>query len=635
MKIGNLPVRDLYVTTLSVAWFALNVWAVLTWSLDDAQLRALFLAFTLVFAFSLYSMRLGRSPGRIEIFINLLAIALSLAVTLYLVFDYQTVFFRSGRSTMLDLAVAGVALVLVLEATRRTTGWALPALSVIFLLYAFWFGNHVPGFLRIPSFSPERVLSTQYLSLSGILGVPLNVMIQYVFLFVVFGSVLSKLGAIDFFIDLSKAIAGGTSGGGAKIAVISSGLMGSVSGSAVANVMTTGVVTIPMMKREGFRASFAGATEAAASTGGQLLPPVMGAAAFLMAEFTRTPYAQILKYALIPALFYYVAILVAVHFESRRLNLRGAPRSELPKIGDVLRAKGGAVLPLAVLTVMIIKGYSPSYAVLVAMACTVIVAFIMPATRKLVTVRNLLSALRDAGEASVALFAAAACAGIIVGIVGLTGLGLKISILIVDYSMGFPLLGLGLAAITCLIMGLGLPTQIIYLTLAVLVAPGLMNMGLPGPGVHLFILYMGMMSMVTPPVSFAAFAAASIAKSNQMETGVEAFRLAISGLIIPFYFVFNPGILMIGSLSEIILDVGRLAIALAAATFIMRRQLNPVGSGGQFYRVLCRLCWVAAIGLLLFPNLASSVAGIFAAACGFALNEWSGRGSAGAQAQRS
>ncbi|MCC2096283.1 MAG: TRAP transporter fused permease subunit, partial [Hyphomicrobiales bacterium] len=315
---GWLARIDQVRTLLAAAVFVFGCWSVLTFPFDDAVVRATFFGFTLAYAFCFFGWRKG-TRNRLELTLDIAAALLSLYVALYIIVDFEEVFARAGAVTTQDLIVAGLAIVLTLEATRRTAGLALPVLSLVFLLYPWLYGNYLPGLLRTSTFGIERIFTQQYLGLDGILGPAFKVMIEYIFLFIVFGSFLQRFGVTEFFIDFAKALAGHRRGGSAKVAVMASGLMGTVSGSAVANVVSTGVITIPMMKREGFRAAFAGGVEAAASTGGQVMPPIMGAAAFLMAEFAQIPYSDIILHALIPAILYFGTIWVAVHFEAKRL----------------------------------------------------------------------------------------------------------------------------------------------------------------------------------------------------------------------------------------------------------------------------------------------------------------------------
>jgi len=396
-----------------------------------------------------------------------------------------------------------------------------------------------------------------------------------------------------------------------------------VSGSAVANVVSTGVITIPMMRREGYQAAFAGAVEASASTGGQIMPPIMGAAAFLMSEFARIPYSQIILHALVPAILYFATVWLAVHFEAIRLGLKGAASETLPRLWPVLRERGTGLIPIVFVTTLIMMDHNLAESVLMSIVVTVLCAAVTPAMRHLVTVPNLVGAIREGIDNSISLFTASACAGIVIGVVSLTGLGLKISTMIIDISAGVAVVALILSAITCLIMGLGLPTQIIYLTLAILVAPGLVEMGISVAGAHLFIMYFGMMSMVTPPVCFAAFAAASISGAKMMQTGVMAFRLALAGQLIPFLFAYNPGLLLIGGPVDIVLDIVRaLATLFAAGLAFEIFRITPFERDDSVAKpiiYLRRLTLGIATALLIFPEMQTTLAGAALLAAGLAL----------------
>jgi len=609
-------------STLAVGIFCFGVWTVLTWDFDDAEIRAIFLGFTLLYSLSFFGPG-KRARGRAGLAADLLAAALGIGVAAYIALDFENVFNRAGAVTELDLAVAAVAIVMILEATRRTAGWALPILSVVFLLYPLVYGPYMPGLLKASPFGLERVLTGQYLSLDGILGPAIKVMIDYIFLFIIFGAFLQRFGVTEFFIDFAKAIAGNKRGGSAKVAVVASSLMGTVSGSAVANVVSTGVITIPMMRREGYQAAFAGAVEASASTGGQIMPPIMGAAAFLMSEFARIPYSQIILHALVPAILYFATVWLAVHFEAIRLGLKGAASETLPRLWPVLRERGTGLIPIVFVTTLIMMDHNLAESVLMSIVVTVLCAAVTPAMRHLVTVPNLVGAIREGIDNSISLFTASACAGIVIGVVSLTGLGLKISTMIIDISAGVAVVALILSAITCLIMGLGLPTQIIYLTLAILVAPGLVEMGISVAGAHLFIMYFGMMSMVTPPVCFAAFAAASISGAKMMQTGVMAFRLALAGQLIPFLFAYNPGLLLIGGPVDIVLDIVRaLATLFAAGLAFEIFRITPFERDDSVAKpiiYLRRLTLGIATALLIFPEMQTTLAGAALLAAGLAL----------------
>ncbi len=609
-------------TILSAAVFVFGAWSVLTFPFDDAIVRAIFFGFTLAYAYFFFGWR--KSPrNRYELAGDIVAGLAGIAIALYIAVDFEEVFARAGAVTKLDLVVAGIAIILILEATRRTAGLALPLLSLFFLFYPWIYGSYMPGLLRTSTFGFERILTQQYLGLDGILGPAFKVMIEYIFLFIVFGAFLQRFGVTEFFIDFAKAIAGNRRGGAAKVAVMASGLMGTVSGSAVANVVSTGVITIPMMKREGFKAPFAGGVEAAASTGGQVMPPIMGAAAFLMAEFAQIPYSDIILHALIPAILYFTTIWVAVHFEAKRLGIEGESEDALPNLLATIRSRGQAAVPLIVLTTMIMSDYPLAESVLIGIALTVVCAGIAPDLRSAFTISNVLGAIRDGVDNAISLFTAAACAGIVIGIISLTGLGLKISAVIIDLASGVALIALILSAITCLVLGLGLPTQIVYLTLAILVAPGLIELGIQTAGAHLFIMYVGMMSMVTPPVCFAAFAAASLAQAPMMATGVAAFRLALAGQLIPFLFAFNPGLLLIGGPVDVVLDTLRAIVCIGAAGMAFEIfRIGPASNDARSPAVLIylrRFLLGTGAALLVYHGPKTTIAGLALVAVGIVL----------------
>jgi len=596
----------------ALALFAALLWHILVWPFDETQLRCLFLGLTLFYTFAF----LAHAA-------NWLAAIASLLACAYIGFDFENIFARAGDNTRLDLFIAAGLILLVLEATRRTAGLALPVLSVIFLLYPLWYGPYLSGLLRTGSFSLPRVLTLQSLSTEGVIGPALQVTIEFVYLFVIYGAFLSRIGAIEFMDNLAKALCGGLRGGSAKIATVSSLFMGLGSGSAVANVVSQGIFTIPMMRREGYKPKTAAAIEASASTGGQIMPPVMGAAAFLMAEYTRIPYSTIIIYAFVPGLLFYLAIWFAVHWEAIRAGMKGLPKDQLPPWRGVMREGGLHFISLLVIIVLMSLDYTMTTTVLIAICVSIVCALLQKSSRHLVTFQNMIGAISDGFRASVSLLTSAACAGLIIGVVTLTAFGLKISTLVTEASFGMLWLALLLCAIICLILGMGLPTQIVYLTLAVLVAPALVEMGVTTAGAHLFIIYFGMMSMVTPPVCFAAFAAAGIAGSKLMETGWEATRISIAGLIVPFYFAYHPGVMLIGEPLAIVEGVFRTTLGLYAAgvavgMFVWRESdLNP--AIGAAIKIPQRLLAAAAAIILCAPGAGMLALGMACAAASYAL----------------
>ncbi len=377
----------------------------------------------------------------------------------------------------------------------------------------------------------------------GIFGIPVGVSSTFIFLFILFGAYLEKTGMGQFFIDLANAIAGWASGGPAKVAVISSGLMGTVSDSSVANVVGTGSFTIPMMKKLGYKPEFAGAVEATASTGGQLMPPIMGAAAFLMSEFTQIPYVRIIGAAVIPALLYYFGVWTGVHLEAKRLGLKGLNRDELPKIKTILLDRGHLLLPLVAIIYLLVKGFSPMKAALFAIISSIFVSMLRKNTR--ISFADIVGVLYQGASGDLGVIAATACAGIIIVVVTQTGLGLKMGSTLVGLAKGNLLLTLFFTMLTSIILGMGVPTTANYVITSTIAAPALLMMDVPVLAAHMFAFYFGIIADVTPPVALAAFAGAGIAKANPLKTGLEASKLAIAAFLVPYIFVYNPSLLLI------------------------------------------------------------------------------------------
>jgi len=456
---------------------------------------------------------------------------------------------RAGQETTFDVVIGVVGILLVLEATRRAIGWALPILAVIFIVYAMS-GPSLPDWL-FPhrGYGIDRIVAQSFLHSQGVFGTALRVMFTYVFLFVLFGALLKQTGATKFIIDLARRLFGGSSGGPAKIAVLSSGLMGSLSGSAVANTATTGTFTIPMMRSSGFRAEVAGGVEAAASSGGALVPPVMGAGAYMMLEIIEpaVTYVEIIRAALIPALLYYLSLFLIVHFQARKIGGAVVATEEDRPAPDRFAGLIFAVGFAGLLTLLFL-GYTVFRAVSVAGLAVVVISAMSSQTR--LTIRRWLEVLREAGRDVVPLVTAAACVGIVIGVVTLTGIGSKLPSTILDLSQGNLLSALVLIMISSIILGMGLPSAVCYLLMATLIGPVLGQLGVVPLAAHLFIFYFGMMSMVTPPVALAAYAAASIAGSPIMKTALAAFRFALVGFTLPFMFVYRPQLLMLNGDGE-------------------------------------------------------------------------------------
>jgi TRAP transporter 4TM/12TM fusion protein len=502
----------------------------------------------------------------------------------------------------LDLIVGGIAVVLLVEATRRTIGNALTIILAIFVLYAFT-GQYLPGALHHQGFDYPWVIEHLFFTTNGVFGIPLGVSATFIFMFILFGKFLEKSGAGQFFIDLAVASMGKYRGGPAKTAIFASTILGTISGSAVANTVTTGSFTIPLMKKTGYRKEFAGAVEAVASSGGQIVPPIMGASAFIIASYLGVPYTEVALAAIIPALLYYLCLIFQVDFRAMRRGLKGLPVSELPKTKEVLKKGYLFFLPLLLIIYLLVTGSSPMKAGLYAIFLVVIVATLKATTRlNIYKIRQILE-----GGAKGAIETAVACgaAGVIIGIISLTGIGLKFSSLIISLAGGSLLLALIFTMISSIILGMGLPTVAAYIVQVALTVPALIELGVMPIAAHMFIFYFAIISAITPPVALAAFAGAGIAGSDPMRTGLIALRLGIGAFIVPYMFVYGPSLLMQGTVVEILLSsvtavIGIYGIAAGAEGWLKHEML-------WWERVL-----ITAFSLaLVAPGIWSDLIGIF------------------------
>lgn len=515
-----------------------SVFGVLTAQLQ----RTIHLGFALALIFLLFPAR-KRNAGRrnkVAWYDIILALA-SVVVGAYWPLMIDELVNRVGRLTQPDFIVGLLAILLVLEATRRTVGLPITIIAIVFLGYAIY-GPYMPGPLAHRGLELDRLVQTMFYTTEGILGTPLAVSSTFIFLFLLFGSFLIKTGVGEYFNDLSIAIAGRSIGGPAKVAVFSSALQGTISGSSVANVVTSGAFTIPMMKNLGYRKEFAGAVEAASSTGGQLMPPVMGAAAFLMAEFIGIPYAEIALAAAIPAVLYFAGIWIVTHFEAKRTGLRGLTKEEMPDRKEVLK-KSYLLIPIIAIIVLLMTGMTVMLAALYSIVISIVVSAFNKETR--IGFRGIIDALVDGARTALGVAAATAAAGIIVGVVTKTGLGLKLANGLLDIAGGALLPTLILTMIASLILGMGAPTTANYVITSTIAAPAIIMLGVPDLSAHLFVFYFGIIADITPPVALAAFAAAAISGGEPIKTGIESSKLAIAAFIIPYMFVFSPELLMI------------------------------------------------------------------------------------------
>jgi TRAP transporter 4TM/12TM fusion protein len=508
--------------------------------------RSIHLGFGLALIFLLFpavKSHLKGNKGRFQIswYDGVLSV-LGILVGSYWPLMIQDLVLRAGRLTTIDLIVGLIALLLVLEATRRTVGLPITVIASVFLLYSM-LGPYMPGFLAHRGLSAEQVIQTMFFTTEGILGTPLGVSSTYIFLFLLFGAFLVKTGVGQYFNDLAASIAGKLVGGPAKVAIFSSALQGTISGSSVANVVTSGSFTIPMMKKLGYKREFAGAVEAAASTGGQLMPPVMGAAAFLMVEFIGgIGYWDIAKAAAIPAVLYFTGIWIMTHFEAKRIGLRGLSDEEMPNRVEVLK-RLYLLLPIVAIMVLLMSGMSVTRAALWSIVITMVASAVQKATR--IGVRDFIDALVDGARTALTVVSATAAAGIIVGVVTKTGLGLKLANGLLDLSGGVLIPTLILTMIASLILGMGSPTTANYVITSTIAAPAIILLGVPDLSAHLFVFYFGIVADITPPVALAAFAAAGVSGGDPLKTGIQSAKLAIAAFIIPYIFVLSPELLMI------------------------------------------------------------------------------------------
>lgn len=525
------------ISTIAVAMSLYHMYVAAFGPPEAVIFRGTHLLFAMTLVFLLYPFKTSGSPWWRAL--DLLTLAGSWGFVLHIFLNYEAFINRIiyiDDLTPGDQFFAVVAVLLVLEGTRRVIGWALPVTALVFLVYSF-------GFTQV---TPQVLLEQLYLSTEGIFGSTLGVSASYVMLFVLFGAFMERSGTGQLFMDFALSLTGHTAGGPGKVAVISSSLFGTVSGSAVANVMVDGPMTIPLMKRTGFKPSNAAAIEAVASTGGQLMPPVMGAAAFVMAEFLAVSYFQVTLWALIPAVLYYTSVFCAVHFIAKRDGLRGLPRAELPRLLQVLLLRGHLFVPILVVFWGLLLGYSAPLCALAAALICLPMALLRSTTRAGITWRTVWGALEDGARNTLSVAMACACAGIVIGCVTITGLGITFTQVVIALSQDYLLLALMLTALAGIVLGMGMPTTPAYIVMVALLVPALIKLGAAVPAAHMFALYFAILSAITPPVALAVFAAAGLAKAGMWEAGWTAVRVAAPAYIVPFMFVYQPALLMIG-----------------------------------------------------------------------------------------
>lgn len=559
---------------------------------DERTRRASFVGLLILMAFSMYpiSKKTTKRTNYIPWYDVILGL-LGSGSFFYFVINVDRIVAQAGRISTIDVVIGAIGIIILLEACRRSAGLPIVVVAGAFIIYSF------------TAKPVDDMIFNLFYTTEGVLGTPINVCSTFIVLFIIFGAFLERTGIADFFIQAANSVVGGASGGPAKVAVVASALEGMVSGSSVANTVGSGSVTIPLMKRTGYKGEFAGAVEAAASTGGQIMPPIMGAAAFLMAEMVGVSYATIAVKAILPAFLYFTGIFLMVHLEAKKEGLRGIPKADLPHFGKLFMHDGYLLIPLVLLIVLLSTGYATmSRCAMIATAVAIVVSMFRKDTRLSFT--TFFDALETAARSTIGVGVACATAGIIAGVVTKTGLGQIIINGILNLASGQLFIAMLLTMVTCIILGMGVPTTANYVIMATTCAPILVNMGVPAIAAHMFVFYFGIVADITPPVALAAYAGSAIAKSNPMKTGLTATRLAIAAFIVPFIFVINPAMLFIDTtVFDVILIIitsilGMFGVSICMEGYVMGKVSWPL-------RIVC------AIGglTLLIPGWATDLIG--------------------------
>lgn len=607
MRTYKGPLAKIIVVLLCV-WAAFQVYFTTLGAISAINLRAVHCIFLLLFTFLLFpTYKKEKRTRTLPPIWDIGCIVASIGTFTYLILEYPRIAMTGGRIDNSEVVIAGIALLMVFEAARRASG-NLAVLALIFLGYN-WFGEFLPGYLGHNGFMLKRVLITQFWGTQGVLGTGIGVSATYIFLFVLFGSYLKYSGFSKFINDFSLTLVGQTPGGPAKVAVLASGLMGMINGSAVANVATTGTITIPLMKQTGYKKEFAGAVEAVASTGGQFCPPIMGAVGFVMAEFLGISYTKVMLASIVPAFLYYFGLLLAVHFEAMRLGLSGLSKENIPNAMKVVKEQGHLVIPLVMLITLMFMGYTPLYAAVFSIFGTIAASWLRKETR--MTPKVILDATIEGSKGAISVGVCCVIIGVIIGTVTLTSMGLNMGYLILNivdnnniYLTGF------LVMIMSTILGMGVPGVAAYVIVQAVAVPVLINSGTLALTSHLFCLIYACLSNITPPVAISAYVASGIAGSDQTQTGIWAMRLGIIGFIIPFFFLDNP-VLLIG-----VDQTASLAATMwAVFTATLGTAALVAGLEGWYVKkcnILERLVLIALAPALLYPGMLTDAVGIAA-----------------------
>lgn len=579
------------------------------WMPETLKHRSLHVSMILILAFAMYPAT-KKASRKIIAWYDYILIALSAAVPLYMWLDYFNIINRAGKPNSMDVIIGTLLTLLVLEATRRVCGMALPILGVIFILYSLMGTKqglipvNIPGIFLHRGYTWQKLMSHFFANTEGIYGSSVNVASTYIFLFIAFGEIMNKCGMGKFFNDIANALAGGSKDGPAKVAVVASGLLGMINGAAVAVVVTTGSFTIPLMKKTGYDNEFSGAIVATGSVGGQLMPPVMGAAAFIMAETLGIKYSTLLVSAIIPAVIYYMGILLQIQMRAEKMGMQGTPKDQLPKVGEVMKEYGHLAIPLVFLIYMLFfSGKTVIMAAFYTILFTIVVAQLRPNTR--MSLNDIIDAMVASAKSTVSVAIACACVGIIVGVCSITGFALNMASTIIQIGGQSLMFTLMFTMVTCMILGMGLPSIPSYIITSTIAAPALVTLGIPPIAAHMFCFYFAMFANLTPPVALAAFAAAGIAGGSPMKTGWASVKLALAGFILPYMFVYNTELLLLdtpiakGIQVAITAAIGVFLISVAVEGFLFRK-VNAV------LRILC----FAGAYLLIDSGLITDIIGI-------------------------
>lgn len=597
------------IIVISVAFCLFQLYSILSGKITAQVVRATHLAFVMALAYLLFPMKKDMPKDKLPWYDVIIAIV-GACSWLYISINFDSLVRRAGIYNTTDIIIGIIGILILFEACRRIVGTPILIISLVFIVYAL-FGAYAPGFLNHRGYSIQRLVSHLYYNTEGIMGTPIGASATFIFLFIFFGALLDKTGIGQFFIDICNAIAGSYDGGPAKVAVLTSAMFGTVSGSSVSNTVGTGSFTIPMMKSLGYRPEFAGAVEASASTGGQLMPPIMGAASFLMAESLGIPYKEVAKAAIIPAILYFTGIFIMVHLEAKKTGLKGLSRDSLPKIGELLMKKGYLVIPLATIIYFFVLGKTAIYAGLMGIIAAGLVAIINSIVdiilkrERSFTFNDLIDVFVNGARNIISVAVACAMAGIIIGVITLTGLGLKIGAGLISISSGISILLLMLTMISSIILGMGVPTTANYLITSTIAAGAIIGLGFEPLAAHMFVFYFGIIADVTPPVALAAMAGAAIAKSDPLKTGFEATKLSIGAFIIPYMFIFNPQILMINTTFVEVIPI--------LITSLIGMFGVSAGLDGYVFRkcnFIERILFIAAGLLSIYPEFYTDIIGI-------------------------